>query len=88
MLWNDIVPVWYYCLPVCSDGHKSYLYQLCGRVSDVSAVCPAAKKTEGIPVYSSTWNRIFLLGIARIWYMQQQSYTIETILKEQETSLL
>lgn len=29
----------------------------------------------------------FLLGIARIWYMQQQSYTIETILKEQETSL-
>lgn len=31
MLWNDIVPVWYYCLPVCSDGHKSYPYQLCGR---------------------------------------------------------
>lgn len=29
----------------------------------------------------------FLLGIARIWYMQQQSYTIETILKEQETGL-
>lgn len=24
----------------------------------------------------------FLLGIARIWYMQQQSYTIETILKD------
>ena len=58
MLWNDIVPVWYYCLPVCSDGHKSYPYQFCGRVSDVSAVCPAAKKTEGIPVYSSTWNSL------------------------------
>ena len=62
MLWNDIVPVWYYCLPVCSDGHKSYPYQLCGRVSDVSAVCPAAKETEGIPVYSSTLNGIFSAG--------------------------
>ena len=87
MLWNDIVPVWYYCLPVCPTVIKVILISFVAGCQTYLLYALRQRKRRVYRFTAVLGIGFFLLGIARIWYMQQQSYTIETILKEQETSL-